>query len=301
MINLNTHKILIPIDFSVTSTLAVNHGAFLCKLTKGELILLHVQKKSELIDIIMPAFHLTDISAITKFLDDKLGKLAEGISKEYGIVVTPLVSMGNITTEIVNIAQEYEAGMIIMGTQGADANDDVFLGSNAYRLLTKSTVPVMTIRTPSPKVGYSTILLPIDFSAHAKQKVHLSIQLAANYGAHLHVLGLVGKDETQDKFKLDVVLPQIQKLAKTKNVVCTTEIKNCTNRTETTLLVAKDKKADLIIIMSDQRAELSRFILGSYAHQLINDSLIPVLSIPPEVHEENIGQDTIGGMWQAGG
>ncbi|HEX7412668.1 MAG TPA: universal stress protein, partial [Bacteroidia bacterium] len=94
MINLNTNKILIPIDFSATSTLAVNHGAFLAKLTKGELILLHVQKKADLIDIIMPAFQLTDISAVTKFLEEKLSKLAESISKEYGIVVSPLVSMG---------------------------------------------------------------------------------------------------------------------------------------------------------------------------------------------------------------
>ena len=49
--------------------------------------------------------------------------------------------------------------------------------------------------------------------------------------------------------------------------------------------------------MSDQDAGFSRFILGSYAHQLINDSLIPVLSIPPEIHEENIGTDSIGGLW----
>ena len=49
--------------------------------------------------------------------------------------------------------------------------------------------------------------------------------------------------------------------------------------------------------MSDQSAEFSRFILGSYAHQLINDSLIPVLAVPPEVHNENLEQDSFGGLW----
>lgn len=297
MINLKTNKILIPIDFSATSTRAINHGAFLAKLTKGELVLLHVQKKAELIDIIIPALKLKDVSIITKFLEDKLVKLAQNISKEYGINVTPLVSTGNITSEIVKITEEYKVGLIIMGTQGGDSNNDMFLGSNSYRLLTKSSVPVMTVRTTSPKLGYKNIVLPIDLSEHSRQKVNFAIQLAAKYGAHLHVLGLLTKNEAQNKFKLEVILPQIQKLAEAKKVVCTGEIKTTPNRAKATLLFAKNKKADLIITMSDQNAEFSRFILGSYAHQLINDSLIPVLSIPPEIHEGNIGQDNIGGLW----
>ena len=297
MIKLNTNKILIPIDFSNTSMRAVNHGAFLAELTKGELILLHVQKKAELLDIIIPALKLKDISIITNYLEDKLKKLADSISKQYGIVVTPIVSMGNITSEIVKIAEEYKVGIIVMGTQGGDSSNDLFLGSNSYRLLTKSAVPVMTVRTVSPKYGYQNIVLPIDLSEHSRQKVNISIQLAAKYGAHLHVLGLLAKNDGEHKFKLEVILPQIEKLAKVKKVVCTSEIKKTPNRAKTTLSYAKNKKADLIITMSDQDAEFSRFVLGSYAHQLINDSLIPVLSIPPEIHEENMGADSIGGLW----
>jgi nucleotide-binding universal stress UspA family protein len=297
MINLNTNRILIPIDFSATSMRAINHGAFLAKLTKGELILLHVQKKIELTDIIIPALKLKDGSAIITFLEDKLIKLAESISKEYGIPVAPLVSLGSVPSEIVKVAEEHKVGIIIMGTQGGDSTNDLFLGSNSYRLLTKSSVPVMTVRTISPKLGYKNVLLAMDLSEHSRQKVNFAIQLAAIYGSHLHVLGLLAKNDTQHKFKLEVILPQIQKLAQVEKIICTAEIKVSENNAKTTLSYAKDKKADLIIIMSDQNAELSRFILGSYAHQLINDSLIPVLSIPPEIHEENMEQDSIGGMW----
>lgn len=297
MINLNTNKILIPIDFSSTSMRAINHGAFLAKLTKGELLLLHVQKKSELIDVIMPALKLKDTSAITKFLEEKLAKMAVSISKEYDIPIAYMVTVGSITSEIVDVTEKKKVGMVIMGTQGGDSANDFFLGSNSYRLLTKSSVPVMTIRTISPKLGYQNILLPIDLSIHSRQKVHLAIQLAAKYGAHLHVLGLLAKNDDEHKFKLEVILPQIQKLAKEKKIVCTTDIKKTPNRAKTTLAYAKNKKADLIITMSDQSAEFSRFVLGSYAHQLINDSLIPVLSVPPEIHNENLEQDSIGGLW----
>jgi nucleotide-binding universal stress UspA family protein len=297
MINLNTNKILIPVDFSSTSMRAINHGAFLAKLTKGKLILLHVQKKSELLDIIMPALKLKDASAITEFLEEKLATLAKKISKEYGIQVAPLVSLGSITSEIVSITEKHKVGMIIMGTQGGDSTNDLFLGSNSYRLLTKSSVPVMTIRSISPKLGYRNILLPIDLSEHSRQKVNFAIQFAAKYGAHLHVLGLLAKNDTQHKFKLEVILPQIQKLAKAEKITCTTEMKTSDNKAQATSSYAKKIKADLIITMSDQSVGLSHFILGSYAHQLINDSLIPVLSIPPEIHDENMEQDSIGGLW----
>ena len=297
MINLNTNKILIPIDFSQTSMRAIDHGAFLAKLTKGDLILLHVQKKSELLDVIIPALNLKDGSVITKYLEEKLGKLAHGISKEYGIGVASFVSTGSITSEIVNTCEQQKAGMVIMGTQGGDSNNDLFLGSNSYRLLTKSPVPVMTIRTLSPKLGYQNILLPIDLSEHSRQKVHLAIQIAEKYGAHLHILGLLAKNDSQHKFKLEVILPQIEKLAKAKKITSSSEIKIAENKAKTTLSCAKSKKADLIIIMSDQSAEFSRFILGSYAHQLINDSLIPILAIPPEIHNENLEPDSLGGLW----
>ena len=297
MITLNTNKILIPIDFSPTSMRAINHGAFLAKLAKGELILLHVQKKTELLDIIIPALKLKDVSVITAYIEEKLLKLGDAISKEYGISVKPLVSMGNITSEIVKVAKKQKAGIIVMGTQGGDSTNDLFVGSNSYRLLTKSSIPVMTVRTVSPKLGYKNILLPIDLSQHSRQKVNFSIELAAKYGAHLHVLGLLANNDSEHRFKLEVILPQIEKLAKAKKITCTTEIKKTPNRAKTTISYAKNKKADLIITMSDQDAEFSRFILGSYAHQLINDSLIPVLSIPPEIHEENMATDSIGGLW----
>ena len=297
MINLNTKKILIPIDFSATSNRAIEHGAYLAKLTKGELVFLHVQKKTELIDVIIPALKLKNTTAITSFLKEKLTRLAEETSKEFDIKVSAHVCVGNITSEIVKTAQEQKIGIIILGTQGGDSNNDLFLGSNSYRLLTKSHIPVMTIRTISPKLGYKNIVLPIDLSSHSRQKVHMSIQLASKCESHLHVLGLLAKNDDQHKFKLDVILPQIQKLAESKKVTCSYEIKTTPNMAKTTLAFAKNKKADLIITMSDQSAELSRFILGSYAHQLINDSAIPVLSIPPEIHEENIGQGNIGGLW----
>lgn len=297
MIDIKTNKILIPIDFSNIAQRALRHGAFIAQRSKGELVLLHVQKKRDLLDVILPAFKTKSTSKVKEFLQEKLEKLAEAVRKEYNVRVKPIVAIGNIASEIAQTAEKEGADLIIMGTQGGDSTNDFFLGSNAYRVLTKSAIPVMTVRSDTPRMGYENILLPIDSSAHSRQKVNSALQIADKFSSGLHVLGLLGIHEENYEYKLRVILPQIQKMAKASKLACTAAIEQAVNRAEKTLAYAKKVKADLIIIMADQHAELSSLMLGTYAHQLINNSKIPVLSIPPEVHPENLEMDSIGGMW----
>jgi len=297
MNKVKTNKILIPVDFSKTSMYAIKYAAFTAKLTKGEVILLHVQKKSDLIDIIMPALKLKNTNVITDFLEEKLEKLADEIKKKYGIKATAIVSTGAIASEIVDIATETKAGLIVMGTHGKDSTNDLFLGSNAYRVLTKSKIPVMTVQTGADKLGFSKIVLPIDMSAHSRQKVDSALYMADKFAARLHILGLLHDDEKQDTYTIEVILGQIKKLAEKKKIVCTTEIKASENHAKTTLDYCKKIKADLLVMMIDENGEFSRVVLGTMAQHTINESKIPVLCIPPEFSSESSGSDSLGGMW----
>jgi nucleotide-binding universal stress UspA family protein len=297
MSKIKTNKIIIPIDFSKTSMYAVKYAATLVKPSKGEIVLLNVQKKSDFIDIIMPALKLRSVTPITKFIKERLDKLAQDIRKKYGITVTSVVADGSIATEIVNLSKSSKAGLIVMGTHGKDSTNDLFMGSNAYRVLTKSKIPVMTVQKGADKSVFSRIILPIDMSAHSREKVVPALTLAASYGAQVHVVGLLHSDEKSDHYTLEVVLKQIQKLAEEKKVKVTGEIRESVNHAKETLAAAKKEKGDLIISMTDQEAEFSRIVLGTYIHQLINESKIPVLCVPPGKHASVISSDSIGGMW----
>ncbi|MBP6757094.1 MAG: universal stress protein, partial [Bacteroidia bacterium] len=72
MINLKTKKILIPFDFSETAENAVKHAALIAALTKGELIILNVQKKNELLNMLLPILSIKKPSAISEFISEKL-------------------------------------------------------------------------------------------------------------------------------------------------------------------------------------------------------------------------------------
>jgi nucleotide-binding universal stress UspA family protein len=248
------------------------------------------------LDFIAPENEVSDV-LVTNFVSKKLEELAEKIRKENNLIVSARVSVGNITGEIMKIVELDDISLIIMGTRGRDTDNNRFIGSNAYRVITKSKIPVIAVHSSYAKPAYENILIPIDTSEHSRQKVDSAIYLAKKLNSQLSVIGLIGKGEETYTYKMEVIMGQIQKLAKDKNVNCVTEIQTSVNRAVSTLTYCETINADLIIIMTDQHAEFSSIILGTYAHQLINESKVPVLCIPPETHPENIPPDNLGGMW----
>ncbi|MBI3518836.1 MAG: universal stress protein [Bacteroidetes bacterium] len=291
MIHLNTNKIIITTDFSETSYLAIKHGAFLAQYTKGEIYLVHIITKHwEKFNVFTPSITLDNIEKASSAVQKKLEELANDIKSEYGVNVTTVVNTGNPTTEIVKFAKEIKAGMIVMGTHGYSSWEDLTIGSNTLKILTKSPCPVLTMSENSSKFGYKKIILPIDTSAHSRQKVVLTLELAKQFASHVYAVGILTEDESNKKPAMEVMLRQVETAAKDKGVICTTElVENIKNRAVATVNFCEKNGGDLISIMTDQDAELSGFFLGPYSLQVIHHSKAPVLSIKPEEHPENAG------------
>ncbi len=297
MIHLNTNKIIITTDFSETSYLAIKHGAFLAQYTKGEVYLVHIITKHwEKFNVFTPSITIDNIEKASNAVQQKLEELSSDIKKEYGVNVTTVVNSGNPTTEIVKFAKEINAGLIVMGTHGYSSWEDLTIGSNALKVLTKSPCPVLTMSEHANKFGYKNIILPIDTSEHSRQKVVLTLELAKQFTAKVHAVGLLADDEENKKPAMEVMLHQVEVAAKDKGVACSTElVENVKNRAVATVNYCEKNGGDLIAIMTDQDAELSGFFLGPYSLQVIHHSKVPVLSIKPEEHPENVSWDILAG------
>jgi nucleotide-binding universal stress UspA family protein len=291
----NPFKILIPVDFSKTSLKAIKHGAFIAKLNKGEVILLNVQKKNDLIDIIFPAFKLKDLSVVTNYLNEKLLALATDVKKEFNINVETLVSLGNITSEIVSIADENNVNFIVMGTQGGDSQSSLLLGSNAYRVISKAECPVMTIRASSSVIGYKNIVMPIDNSEHTLQKITPTLEFAEKFAAKIIILGLLKKGEEEYELELKNNLAQVEKYVKKRKLTTEVTFLKTKNPSESIIKFAAKNKADLISIMSDQEGGTTK-LLGQFSHHVINDSKIPVLTFKPFNQSTGIASFGMPGM-----
>jgi nucleotide-binding universal stress UspA family protein len=62
-----------------------------------------------------------------------------------------VIRSGNPVEQILAVAREMKADMIVMGTHGHGTLADVMIGSTARRVLRRSEIPVLTVRLPDLK------------------------------------------------------------------------------------------------------------------------------------------------------
>ena len=283
------NRILIPIDFSETSLLAIEHGGFMAKLFKAEIILAHiVEQHYQQFNIVAPEIKFEIPSDLVTKLEEKLKDLAEKIRKDYGVVVTTICSEGTICDEIVSLSNSEKVDLIVMGTHGLTGLSEMFMGSNAYRVVTLSAIPVLTVHNHSKRIGFSDILLPIDNSKHSRQKVVPVLALAKQYGSRIHLLGLLDDDDRSDREKFNVKINQVKEFITKAGIPVSVHIKDGGNLAKNTLAAIQEFKAELVVIMTDQEENFTGSFIGPYAQQVVNHSPVPVLSFMPIENEGNL-------------
>lgn len=287
--NFLSKKILVPVDFSETGQLALEHAAFLARLSKSELILLHVFPHSEYsFQIPEPVMVLENRKALEEIVDAKLKETAEMVQANYGITPRTFSTNGKVAAEVVQFAREEKADLIVMGTHGAKGFEEIFIGSNAEKVVSIAPCPVITVQTNAKKIGFTNIVLPIDRSLHSREKVEPAIALASLYAAKIHIVGLLDEEDMAEENgyeKLQLVLDQVQHAVEKAGLTFTRHTIKGERLAAEALKYGESVSADLVIIMTEQESKLTGVFLGALARQIVNHSRIPVMSVKPHYHE----------------
>lgn len=283
MKTLQIKKILIPIDFSKTGLLALEHAAFMARLHKADLYLLHAIELSDSIySIYDPTIILRDIKEIEELILKKFESLAVKLKSEYSLTSKILCTTGSVAAEVLTAVKENDIDLVIMGTHGAKGFNELFVGSNAHKTVTMCPCPVITVQTHSKRIGFTSIVLPIDDSFPSRQKVYPAITLAKKYGATIHILGLLDKSRDTDRKKFQIKLDSVEKVVKKAGLAYDCKIVKGDNLAEAAMKYSKKMKADLIVVLTDHESNLTGMFLGAFAKQIVNHSRIPVMSIRPK-------------------
>ncbi len=292
-------KIMVPTDFSETSEMALAHAAFLARLINAELLLVHIQAFDPYyFEIPEPLILIQDQDKLDKYIDNKLIAMVRGVEEEYGIRPRHLTSIGHVSNELIQLAQREKADLIIMGTHGAKGFEELFIGSNAHKIVDIAPCPVLTVQAHAANPGFSTIILPVDRSQHSREKVPVAMALAKVYGAKIHILGLLNHldDDENEYGKLQIVLDQVQDVAEKAGIAFTRHTVKGTHLAAEALKYGKSVNAELIIIMTDHESAMTGLFMGPLAKQIVNYSRIPVLSIKP--HYGNFESPDLSGDYK---
>jgi len=284
MWTLGIKKILIPTDFSETANKAMEHAVSMAKLLDSEITLLHVVSTFAF-RVNLPEAEVDESqnARLSTAVGTKLNQIAEEIRNKEGVKVNTLISTGRIREEVVRIADEVDADIIIIGTHGVSGLREFFMGSNAFRIVSDASCPVLSVQTSNKKATFKSLVVPIDNSFHSREKLGISIRIAKTYDAVLHVAGLRSHDHNDEDLnaKFRMKMKQVEDFLKEKEVKYSIKTLFCTNIAKQTMDYAVEKDADLIVIMNEQEINDTGFFLGPYAQQVVNHSPVPVLSIRP--------------------
>jgi nucleotide-binding universal stress UspA family protein len=291
MRNLAIKRILIPTDFSDTANLALEHAVRMARLLDSEITLLHVVSTFAF-RVNLPEVEVdeTQEAKLTGVIGAKLNSIAEDISKKEGLKISTLITSGRVREEVVRVAEEIYADIIILGTHGVSGLREFFMGSNAFRIVSDAACPVLCIQESGHPVGFKNIVVPIDNSFYSREKLGISIKIARLYNGTIHICGLRSNDQNDEEVnaKFRIKMKQVEDFLNEQEVSFSSVTLFCDNIAKTTMEFAAEKNADLIIIMNEQEINSTGFFMGPYAQQVVNHSKVPVLTIRPNSSQVEI-------------
>lgn len=143
---LTIRTILHPTDFSECSSYAFQVACSLARDHGARLVLVHVTSS-----VVITAPFVTIPPEPVDIREQLQKELAALQPSEPGIQIDRHVREGDPGREILSLAQEIHADLIVMGTHGRTGLGRLLVGSVAEQVLRKAVCPVLTVKPPVPQ------------------------------------------------------------------------------------------------------------------------------------------------------
>ena len=175
-------KILVPVDFTKVSDIAIEHALLMGKTIAANIHLIHIVDNKK---------HVSEARL-------KLEALKDRIRVESGVEIHTHVRIGNIFEDIDKAATEMDAALIIMGTHGARGMQ-FMSGSRALKIVTESSIPFIVVQERTIRQhGYNRIVVPLDLHKETKQKLSAVRDVAKYFNSKVY---LISPNETDEFLK----------------------------------------------------------------------------------------------------
>ena len=273
--------IIVAVDFSNTSIHCIEYAIPLANKVKSDILLVWVDKINAQESLYPDTSTQNRIEAKKRFeeLVKQYGKkMAKGLKIEYKL------RKGKIHHEVDTLARNVNAQLIIAGAHGISGFEEYWIGSNAFKMVTYASIPVITVRHDFIiKKNIDTILIPIDNSAETLQKLPFAVKLAKWFKSEIHIVATHSSHLKSIQRLAEKYAQQAIQYLKMNEIKYISDSIVSNDITKDVIAYATAINADLITIMTEQETPMN-ILIGPHAQQLINQSSIPILSIHPQEH-----------------
>ena len=293
--------ILVPLDFSPASAEALDYTVSMAKQFHAAVHLVHVYPPDGASSAPGAGHLLLQSAQAIERLNEEL----TGIHRKHVPAFCPEnchIRSGRTYEQIISLAYEINADLIVLSTRGHSGLKHLVLGSTAERVVRSARCPVLVVRKRKQKAKASgeafsirTILVPTDFSQcslagteyaaflarnlHATLRLFHAIHPYTDYAfvdrAGIRLSGLAEAAEETARQEIDA-LKQMDFL---RDLPVQTELRPGFAVDEI-CAAARDTKVDLIVTSTHGRTGLKHALIGSVAEHVVRYAERPVLVVP---------------------
>ncbi len=276
-------NIVVGIDFSDCSLNALEHAVIIARKAHADITMVwanHLDYSKEIFSVEPENIR----QEVQKRFETLVEKYQPGLAPETAIHYR--MEKGKVYKVICKVAEETNAFLVVIGTHGSSGFEEFWIGSNANRIVSASTRPILTIRAGvDSNKDLKIIVMPLDSTRITRQKLPITALLAGWFDAEIHIVGVFTSNADNIRYRVQDYVQQSETYLKENGIRYRSVFLEAGNITETVLDYAKKVNANLISIMTEQETTTANLWLGPYAAQMVNHSPIPVLS----VHTEDTG------------
>lgn len=293
----NVKNIVVGIDFSPCSLVALRQAVRLAKASRAQVRAIHV---IDTLVAVQTADELTALQQqIVASLLDESRAMWKDFSQRAGVPDAPFhVEINSPTAAIARHAREHKADLVVMGTHGTSPGGRG-TGTVASSVVRRSPTRVMLV--PDSQEGpFKKVLAAIDFSATSREAFDQALNMAALDGASLHVVYVYsppwehmkarpGSPESTPEFRdayagaLKQRMSVFCEVGRPEGVWAKPEFHAIAHKNHGQGIIDTAKKlgADLVVLGTRGTTNIREILLGSTAERVVRDAQCAILAVHP--------------------
>jgi nucleotide-binding universal stress UspA family protein len=282
----NYRKMLVAFDGSESGKNALRQAITLAELEKSWIKVLAVVPTYE---GDLEFIGVSEIEKVLKGPRDKLLRMAQEVARAEGTEVMTNVQQGEPYETIVDVCDEENCDLIVMGRRGLRRLERMLMGSVTAKVIGHSGKDVLVVPR-NATFALDNILLATDGSAHSEAALERALHYASFCGGRLTAVSVVdvypefyaeAPEIVENLEKKSVqIMDGVAKRAREAGVKAETRVLRG-NSAEEIVDLAQEKRAGTIFMGSRGRSGLKKLVMGSVAEKVVGLASCPVLVAKP--------------------
>lgn len=267
-------NVIVPVDFSDASYNAANYAATLSNIFSTNIILVHAYMNPSAIDETPARWLNQPEKELREVKEDQLNEYVEILRKKYTISIEGIVREGATTPAILDVSNNENAGLIVMGMKGKGKSNSVF-GSNTTLVMRRSSIPVLVIPGKVEFRNIEVVTLASDFDAGTElSNYSLLKKIALKNKAFIQILNVRKKDEQLSPDEMSGKINTELAFKNLKHKFYTIKDNEVDEGIEDFL---EDHPSDLLAMVARKRNLFDRIFKASHTRKMSYETEIPLL------------------------